>query len=315
MDDHVTISVYQFLRMFPDEEAARVYLEQRRWRGTPVCPHCGCFERITARQGKRAGYYVCRDCTKEFTVRTKSIFERSHVSLDRWLLAMYYVVTARKGISSMQLSKELSITQKSAWFVLSRLREALGHHPPTKLKGVVEIDETGVGGIEGTKHAWKRKHVGTGYAGKEVVMGFRERGGRTIGVHVEGQSQKVFHREIHRLVEPGTHIQTDEHKGYNNLPGYIRSHVKHGAGEYVGAGDVTVNSVESMWAVLKRGIYGVWHQVSVKHLQRYVNEATFRLNEGNVEIPTMQRLEAFVELAFRCRITYRELVEGDKEAA
>ena len=128
-------------------------------------------------------------------------------------------------------------------------------------------------------------------------------------VHVEGTSQKTLHREISKYVEPGTEIHTDEHAGYDNLPGYIRRHVKHGKGQYVGAGNIHVNAVESMWAALKRGIYGTWHKVSVKHLQRYVSEATFRLNEGNVKIHTLTRLEAFIALAFRCRITYRQFIK------
>ena len=126
MDDRVTISTYELLKLFPDAESARIYLEKRRWNGEVVCPHCGCYEHITVRKGKRLGYYWCRDCNKEFTVRSGTIFERSHIPLDKWLLAMYMVVTSRKGISSMQLSKELSITQRSAWFMLGRLREAMG---------------------------------------------------------------------------------------------------------------------------------------------------------------------------------------------
>lgn len=310
MEDQVTISTYQLLKLFPDEGSARVYLEKRRWNGEVFCPHCGVAEGITVRKGKRLGYYWCRKgCNKEFTVRTGTVFERSHIPLDKWLLAMYMVVTARKGISSLQLSKELSITQRSAWFMLGRLREALGDDPGEKLKGVVEIDEAFIGGKEGNKHEWKKLHAGRGAVGKETVLGLRERGGKSVAIHVEGRTRKVIRREVEKHVEPGTTIHTDEHSGYDDLPGYIRSHVKHGAGEYVGAGDIHVNSVESMWAVLKRGIYGTWHHVSIRHLQRYVSEATFRLNEGNVKIHTLTRLEAFIALAFRCRITYRDFIK------
>ena len=136
----------------------------------------------------------------------------------------------------------------------------------------------------------------------------RERGGKSVAMPIEGTSREVLHREIIKHVEPGSEIHTDEHSGYANLPEYIRRHVKHGAGEYVGSGNIHCNSVESMWAVLKRGIYGTWHKVSVKHLRRYVSEATFRLNEGNVKIHTLTRLEAFIALAFRCRITYKRFI-------
>jgi transposase-like protein len=141
MNDHLTISTFQLFQMFPDAESARVYLESRRWPQGPRCPVCGLTDRITTRKG---GYYRCGQCKEDFTVRTGTIFERSHVPLHKWLYAMYLLVTARKGISSMQLSKEIGITQKSAWFVLSRIREALGSDLKT-LRGIVECDETYIG--------------------------------------------------------------------------------------------------------------------------------------------------------------------------
>ncbi len=137
-----TISTFQFFQLIPDAETARVYLEVRLWPNGPVCPTCHKTERITVRKG---GYYRCNACKLDFTVRTGTIFERSHVPLHKWIYAMYLLVTARKGISSLQLGKEIGITQKSAWFVLQRLREACGNDL-TMLKGIVEIDEIYVGG-------------------------------------------------------------------------------------------------------------------------------------------------------------------------
>ena len=133
-----TISTFELFAMFPDQEAARSYLEGRLWPNGPRCPVCGLGERITTRKG---GFYRCNQCKEDFTVRTGTIFERSHVPLHKWVYAMYLLVTARKGISSMQLAKEIGITQKSAWFVLHRLREACGSDLE-KLQGIVEIDET-----------------------------------------------------------------------------------------------------------------------------------------------------------------------------
>ena len=146
MNDNLTISTFQLFEKYPDAESARLYFEERRWRGYVVCPHCGCDEHISARKGSRAGYYRCGDCKEEFTVRTKTIFERSHVPLHKWLYAMYIVVTARKGISSLQLSKEIGVTQKTAWFMLGRLREACGGDYE-KLMGLVEVDECYIGAV------------------------------------------------------------------------------------------------------------------------------------------------------------------------
>ena len=301
-----TISTFEFLDMIPDAEAARLYLEDRRWHGSPSCPLCGAFEKITARTGKRIGYYRCHDCAGEFTVRTGTIFERSHVPLNKWVYTMYLVVTARKGVSSLQLSKKIGVTQKTAWFMLGRLREAVGDDDDT-LSGVVEVDETYIGGKEANKHEDKKRHDGRGPVGKTPVLGMRERGGRSIAQPITGTDSETLRATIEQHVEQGSTVYTDEHRGYNALTGFTRGTVNHGAKEYVGAGDIHINSAESMWAVLKRSIYGTWHHVSVKHLNRYVSEATFRLNEGNVQYHTLDRLASFVESAFGSRITYEEL--------
>src|ERR1700686_5095716 len=171
-----TISTFQLFEMFPDQETARVYLESRLWPNGVRCPVCGMVDRITPRKG---GFYRCNQCKEDFTVRTGTIFERSHVPLHKWIYAMYLLVKARKGISSMQLAKEIGITQKSAWFVLHRLREACGPKLE-KLRGIIEIDETYVGGKEANKHESKKIEGARGAVGKTIVLGMRERGGTTI---------------------------------------------------------------------------------------------------------------------------------------
>ena len=156
MNDNLTISTLQLFKMFPDNESARVYLEARLWPSGPRCPVCAGLDRITTRED---GYYRCNKCAEDFTVRTGTVMERSHVPLHKWLYAMYLLVTARKGISSLQLSKEIGITQKSAWFVLGRLREACGSDFKS-LSGIIEVDETYIGGKESAKHASKRLKQG-----------------------------------------------------------------------------------------------------------------------------------------------------------
>lgn len=302
-----TISTFELFAMFPDQDAARVYLEGRLWPKGPVCPCCGLGDRVTARKGK-LGFYLCNQCKEDFTVRTGTIFERSHVPLHKWLYAMYLLVTARKGISSLQLAKEIGITQKSAWFVLHRLREACGSDL-AKLQGIVEIDEVYIGGKEKNKHEADKLKAGRGAVGKTAVLGMRERGGRTKGFKLANTDAQTIQDTIVQHVEVGSALHTDEHGAYKGMGGLFFTHesINHGNGEYV-RDDVTTNSIESVFAVMKRGLIGVYHHASPKHLGRYVDEFAFRLNDGNVERHTLDRLHSFVDGVAGKRLTYKALI-------
>ena len=213
-----TISVYQFFARYPNEQAAINYLESRRWSSGIVCPHC---EGERTSRMKDSQYHQCKDCRKKFTVRTGTIFERSHIPLDKWLYGMYILQTARKGVSSLQLSKELGITQKATWFMLHRLREACNVEAD-RIDGIVEVDETYIGGKEGNKHASKKLQAGRGTVGKQAVMGLKQRGGFVKAMPIADTTAGTLERNVFDAVEPGATIYTDEHAGYPKSPRMTR---------------------------------------------------------------------------------------------
>ena len=206
-----TISVPQLYRMFPDEDSCYAWLERVRWNGEPVCPHCGGIDRIAAPPPSKPRHYWCRDCRKHFTATTGTCMHSTKKPLQDWIYAVYSAITARKGVSAMQLSKELGCQYRTAWYMLQRVREACdGGEFRMRLEGTVEIDETHVGGRQRNMSARRRKALpGGGASHMTAVVGARERGGRTVAEPVPATDADTLTELVRENVAPGTAVYTD----------------------------------------------------------------------------------------------------------
>lgn len=265
-------SILAFNKQFSTDEACRRFLEQIRWGNRPKCPRCSRRKAYDlSHDFARPGLYKCARCRREFTVTVGTIFEDSHVPLPKWFLAIYLIVNAKKGISTNSLSQLLGLTYKTTWFMAHRIRHTMEPINQRRLRGVVEADETYVGGKH---HGGKR---GRGSESKTPVLALVQREGGVRTQVIESVNAKTLRVAIRENVAPSTVMMTDEWKGYLGLKKEYKSHrrVRHNRGEYARRG-AHVNTAESFFALLKRGMYGTFHHVSKKHLHRYANEFGFR---------------------------------------
>jgi transposase-like protein len=308
-------------QLFCDEDKAREFLEKKRWPSGAVCPHCDCKEvyKLTAKEGSkspvRKGVYKCKDCRQQFTVRIGTIFEESKIPISKWLMAIHLMTSSKKGVSSHQIARECGITQKSAWFLNHRIREAMKQEPmASMLIGIVEADEVYIGGKT------RLGNRGRGSERKTPVLVLVERDGeRAHATPLERADGKSIREVAHACIDPTATIHSDEWGGYNGIGKEFNGHkvVRHAAKQYVRkikrTGEVvTTNTAESFNALMKRGHYGIFHHYAKHHLHRYCNEFSFRWS--NRKVSDGHRMVEAIRGAEGKRLMYRQPVATKNKA-
>lgn len=303
-------NLQDLMTKFQDEAACREFLIQQRWNGVPECPYCGCRKSYKIEAGKR---FKCANsaCYKKYSVTVGTIFEASNIALKTWFAAMYLITAHKRGISSVQLAKDLGVTQKTAWFMLHRIRESLREKAPMLLETEVQADEAYFGGEEKNKHKEKRSPHAYGKSQiKTPVVGLIETGGRVVTQVMPWVTRKNVTSMVETHIDKRAKLVTDSNPVYYRI-GKKFDHVivNHSEGQFK-VGAFHNNSIENYWSVLKRTIYGTYIQVSRKHLQRYCEESAYRFNSRELHdgfrwVLSLQQIEG--------RLTYKNLVTNAKE--
>jgi transposase-like protein len=294
----------QVMAQLGDETQCREYMEQMRWNGNPICPHCGEHKPYRLKDGKT---FRCRakTCKRDFSVTVGTVFENSKVPLSTWIAATYVLSAHKKGISSCQLARDLGITQKTAWFVLHRLRLILGDNEPEPLDQIVEVDETYVGGTFANMNKKRRKKwQESGRDNKVPVMGLLQRDGKAKLTVI---GNRTFKEVIRENVDQSAVIVTDTHQSYAGLDQEFEGHgtVNHSQEQYRN-GIFYTNSVEGFFSLFKRTIFGTYHQISPKHLHRYCAESSYRFNTRKIK--DKDRFSAVLSNT-KGRLKYSELIK------
>ena len=298
--------------IFHDADKARVWLEAQLWKDGPICPHCGVVGESTLLQGKstRPGLRQCNACREPFTVTVGTLYERSKVPLNKWLAATHLMMASKKGMSALEIGRLLGLSKKTSWFLCHRIRESLRVTGTVTVGGpgkIVEADETFIGGKEKNKHKRLRNKKNIGGAGKEAVFSLVERGGRVRSQHVANVSAKTLRPILTAQIDAATSLMTDGAGQYRHMHKDFARHemVNHEIDEYV-RGDAHTNTIESYFAILKRGVIGTFHHVSQQHLKRYLAEFDFRYNEReSLGVNDETRMAKSIPGIVGKRLTYR----------